>query len=634
MLVVDDDPVNLLVLNNYLDLHQYRVTQASSGQEAMALLANGYCPDLVILDVMMPRMTGYEVTTAIRAKWSRDELPIVLLTAKNRLEDEVVGLQAGANDYLTKPIVKEGLLARIGTQISLRQESLNRQLAQAERLQVTQELAEKNRVLMATQEALAQQNRTLEQQVARRTAVLEDSQRTLATLMRNLPGMSYRCRNDLAWTMIFVSEGCFELTGYRPEAWITNRSVEYGKLFHPDDRMAVWAQVQAALAAKEPYQVTYRLQLPPDGKIKWVWEQGQGIFDETGQLKFLEGFITDISDRVLVEQELAIAKEKSEAANLAKSKFLANMSHELRTPLNSIIGFAQLLTRDANLPSSQQQRARIIDRSAEHLLALINNILDISKIEAGKVALNKTSFDLSELLQDVLDMFGLTANRKQVELLLEKGKSVPRFILADEGKLRQILTNLVGNALKFTDSGRVVVLVEAAFAKGGPLWLYFNVQDTGSGIAPDEIEQIFLPFEQAAAGKMANRGTGLGLPISRQYSQLMGGDISVSSVPEAGSLFCLALPIQESSAVADVTAQTAEMKTAHVPLAAEAFAGMPRDWLQNLYWAAHGLKGKQVLQLIETIPPEQQALADSLKAVAEDYQFQNIVDIAGRLLKD
>ena len=175
ILIVDDDPVNLQVLNNYLCLCQYQVTQASSGIEALALLADGCQPDLIILDVMMPRMTGYEVTKNIRATWKRDELPVVLLTAKNRLEDEVTGLRVGANDYLTKPIVKEELLARLETQLALRQESLERQSAQAERIKFAQELKLKNIALQQAREELADYSRTLEQKVQQRTQELSQT---------------------------------------------------------------------------------------------------------------------------------------------------------------------------------------------------------------------------------------------------------------------------------------------------------------------------------------------------------------------------------------------------------------------------------------------------------------------------
>ncbi|MEL7522698.1 MAG: response regulator, partial [Cyanobacteria bacterium J06553_1] len=375
ILIVDDDPINLLVLNNYLSLlSDYNITQAESGQDALDLLAQGYCPDLIVLDVMMPRMTGYEVVKTIRTQWQRHELPIVLLTAKNQLEDEITGLTVGANDYLTKPVVKEGLLARIKTQLALRQESLEKEKAQAERTEFAEALAKTNEELLSAQAALVQQNATLEDQVAQRTAVLAESQRTLATLMRNLPGMAYRCLNDAHWTMLFVSEGAYDLTGYTPEDWIS-RAIRYAELIHPEDAVRNRQVVKTALGQKERFQMVYRLALPLLNAEKWVWSQGQGIYNSAGELKFIEGFIIDISDRIYGEKaleksnqelktlvaqikatqaELKIAKEKSEAANQAKSEFLANMSHELRTPLNSIIGFAQLLDRDTSLKKQQQ----------------------------------------------------------------------------------------------------------------------------------------------------------------------------------------------------------------------------------------------------------------------------------------
>ncbi|MEO0647333.1 MAG: response regulator, partial [Cyanobacteria bacterium J06650_10] len=568
ILIVDDDPVNLQVLDNYLGLKDYHVQRAASGQAALDLLATDYHPDLVILDVMMPRMTGYEVTKAIRARWERHELPIVLLTARNRLEDEVVGLAAGANDYLTKPIVKEGLLARIETQLSLRQGSKEKQQAQAERILFAQELEETNLALLLAQKELAQQNRTLEQQVRSRTAVLAESKRKLSTLMGNLPGMAYRARNDRECTMIFVSGGCCELIGYSPRVLTANRTIQYGRLIHPDDQEAVWKQVQASIELRQPFQLTYRIVLPETRETKWVWEQGQAVFNEADEPEFIEGFITDISDRIHSEQaleqsnqelqtliaeiqttqaELEIAKEKAEKASQAKSSFLANMSHELRTPLNSIIGFAQMLSLDESLQASHRKRTHIISRSGEHLLSMINNILDISKIEAKKTALNETTFDLHRLLEDVLNMFDLKVKQKNIRLQLAQEENVPQFVFTDAGKLRQILVNLIGNGVKFTDSGTVKLTVKL---KNQPLTgssrqISFTIEDTGAGIAADDFDYLFTPFEQAAAGRALRQGSGLGLSISQQYCQLMGGNISVISTLGQGSTFEFQIPVQQ-----------------------------------------------------------------------------------------
>jgi len=658
VLIVDDDPVNLQVLDNYLGLQQYQVTKTSSGQEALEILETGYRPDLVVLDVMMPRMSGYEVTKTIRSEWRRDELPIVLLTAKNTLEDEVVGLRAGANDYLTKPIVKEGLLARIQTQLFLRRESIEKQIAQAERVQVAQELDLRNADLVLAKEALAEQNQTLEQQVAERTRVLAERERQLSTLMKNLPGMAYRCLNDPRWPKTFVSEGCLALTGHPPESLthvlqvnetnaVGESAIDFETLIHPEDRSFVWDEVQKALNERKPYQFVYRLLLPNSGEIKWVWEQGQGTWDQNDELKFLEGFITDISVRVRAEKALEVAKEKSEAANLAKSKFLANMSHELRSPLNSIIGFTQLLEKDRALQAEQKKRIQIVNRSAEHLLALINNILDVSKIEAGKTTLNRGGFNLHVLLTDVVNMFSLQAQRKELELELTRSPNVPAFISTDEGKLRQILTNLVANAIKFTEKGGITINVkreEDDLAKAESL-IQVSVQDTGPGIATEELSQLFIPFEQTATGRSSNQGSGLGLPISQQYARLMGGDISVISREGIGSCFTLSVPIPRQAAAASehpeiFSSQTAASETASVkvpvgiPESSEslltakslpaALKEMPETWLTALDEAARQLKGKAVRQLIIQIPPEQSILAKSLSELAESYQFEEI----------
>lgn len=244
------------------------------------------------------------------------------------------------------------------------------------------------------------------------------------------------------------------------------------------------------------------------------------------------------------------SRQAAEAANLAKSIFLANMSHELRTPLNAILGFAQLLSRDSALTAIQQENLGIISRSGEHLLRLINDILDMSKIEAGQVSLHEQSFDLYRLLDDLENMFQLRATEKGLHLIFERTHDVPQYIKTDPSKLRQVLINLLNNAIKFTSAGGVTVRVDHkgdGIGRGGeepnslltpPSYLlYFEIEDTGPGIAADEQAQVFEAFVQAKSGSQTPEGTGLGLAISRQYVQLMGGEISLSSQSGRGSVF-------------------------------------------------------------------------------------------------
>ena len=240
--------------------------------------------------------------------------------------------------------------------------------------------------------------------------------------------------------------------------------------------------------------------------------------------------------------------EQAAAANHAKSLFLANMSHELRTPLNAILGFAQLIGHSSHLPPTEQEYLRIIQRSGEHLLTLINHVLDLSKIEAGRMMLTLAQVDLHTLLADVSDLFALKAQQKGLRLTLTCAADVPRFIQADEVKLRQILINLLGNAIKFTPTGGVALRVSqtAAVSTNAAVWLRFEVADTGPGIALAEQAHLFNAFAQTSAGQQAQEGTGLGLAISQKFAQLMAGDIRVQSMPGDGATFILSIPVESA----------------------------------------------------------------------------------------
>lgn len=564
-------------------------------------------------------------------------------------------------------------------------------------------------------------SRSLETKVQERTQALaqesrnrQQSETRFQTLVSNLPGAVYRCKNDEHWTMIFISEAITDLCGYSASEFIENRSNAVSDILCQDDTDFVKTSVAEALRNRSPFMMTYRI-THKDGSIRWVYDQGQGNFPAEGEARWIDGVMFDITaqkqaeaamqhraeidnllshisrtfmdadldtaiefalqrlgeftqsdrsyifrfyeqdqfgltheycapniqpalndlqridastylwfyqklhsdqpvaianvadlppeaaaekaefqrqsiqsllnvpmiyadnavgfiglDRVhvpktwsqedinllkLVGEMIAIsqtrhaaeialkqAKEAAEIANKTKSEFLANMSHELRSPLNAILGFAQLVARSSTLAREHRDNVNIISRSGEHLLDLINDVLDMSKIEAGLTLLNPADFDLYRLLDDLKALFLLRAADKHLQLEFFRASDVPQYIHTDPGKLRQVLINVLGNAVKFTVEGRVMLRVrlkppDSSWVSGGPpgqrsasrsLMLHFEVEDTGPGIAADEVDAVFEPFVQSKAGRDSQQGTGLGLPISRRFVQLMGGDMVLS----------------------------------------------------------------------------------------------------------
>jgi PAS domain S-box-containing protein len=284
-------------------------------------------------------------------------------------------------------------------------------------------------------------------------------------------------------------------------------------------------------------------------------------FEEEGFAKSLADLIVlavEARDRKQAELALSHAKELAESANRSKSQFLSNMSHELRTPLNAVIGFTQILQRDPSLSPDQQEYISIINRSGEHLLGLINDVLEMSKIESGRMNLEENDFDLSRLLNTVESMFRLKAREKGIELTIECDNQVPCYLHGDEGKLRQVLINLMGNAIKFTQNGSVTVRlssqerpVQENSADPSTL-LWIEVEDTGPGIAPEEMDLLFQAFRQTESGRQSQQGTGLGLSISHKFVALMGGQLQVQSSLGKGTIFSFQVAVQrlESLAIA------------------------------------------------------------------------------------
>ena len=386
ILIVDDTPENLQVLSATLLDRGYKVRGVINGKMAIRAARAG-SPDLILLDIKMPEMDGYEVCMQLKADPKTSEIPVIFISALDEVLDKVTAFQVGGVDFITKPFHVAEVLARIEHQLTIQR--LKKQL-----------------------------------------------------LDRN----------------------------------------------------------------------------------------------------------TELQQEIIERKK---AEEAAAAASLAKSQFVANMSHELRTPLNAILGFTEVMSRDSSLSDENLENLRIINRSGQHLLELINDVLDLSKIEAGIIALDERSFDLYQLLDTLEEMFQIKAETKNLQLNFFVQANVPQYIKTDEKKLRVCLINLLGNAIKFTLDGGCICLRVSVESKqqlaesgiypnstpGDPFLILFEVEDTGVGIPAAEIDTLFDAFVQTEAGRSAADGTGLGLTITKKYVQIMGGDIGFKSVLGEGTSF-------------------------------------------------------------------------------------------------
>ena len=478
ILIVDDNLENLKILSATLSEQGYMVQSVTSASMALTV-AQLAPPDLILLDILMPDMDGYEVCKHLKECKKTSEIPIIFLSSLHNVSEKVQAFKLGGADYITKPFQVEEVLARVKHQLTIRK--LYRQI-EAQNQQLQHEIIERRK-----------------------------------------------------------------------------------------------------------------------------------------------------------------AEIKAVSASVAKSNFLANMSHELRTPLNAIIGFSKLMSNDALLNAEQQENMSIIKRNGDHLLELIDDILQLSKIEAGAIELDEKSFNLYFLLENIKEIFQIKLERKVIQFNIIVASNVPQYIYSDAKKIYSCLSNLVGNAIKFVFQGSITLRVSFV-DEAGTYRLVFQVEDTGCGISASELDKLFDAFTQADAGRKSLQGTGLGLAITRKFVQMMKGEIQVTSTVGKGSIFTFYIELDVTKnnpatiqfgtydTIVNSNSRTPE-KISDNSLLKE-LTTMPKTWLLNLHQAANEVDEELLESLIKEVPKNQAFLSESLSGLVNNFRLDIIVEFVQQILNE
>ncbi|GIV57593.1 MAG: hypothetical protein KatS3mg042_0506 [Rhodothermaceae bacterium] len=558
ILVVEDSLTQAEQLRYALEQKGFCVTIQRDGEQALAWMQE-HLPTLIISDIVMPRMNGYQLCKAVKDDPRLREIPFMLLTSLSDPADVIEGLKAGADDFVVKPFNEEFLLSRIKYLLAnrvLRQNTgtnLGMEIYFAgehhfltsDRMQIVdlllstfesavlknKELEEKNRALLEAHQRLEEAHRQLQQSEHRYRLLAEHATDMIS-------------RHDPEGRFLYVSPACRTLLGYEPEELLGRSAWE---LLHPDDVATVVPLAELVRRGETVSNITFRMRRK-DGGYVWFETTRKAVVGADGELAEMVAVTRDVSARKAQEEELVRARQEALEASRLKSAFLANMSHEIRTPMNGGIGMTDLL-QQTELTEEQKNYVQAIHASGEALLALINDILDFSKIEARKLELEHIPFDVREVVHETINLLTLRAEEKGLTLVYRVAPAVPRRLVGDPYRFRQILTNLVNNAVKFTHEGLVEVGLDAEVMEEGRVRLKAFVRDTGIGIPPERMDRLFEAFSQVEASDTRKYGgTGLGLAICRQLVEMMGGAIEVKSMPGEGSTFRFTVVAEQAEA--------------------------------------------------------------------------------------
>lgn len=515
ILIVDDREDGLIALEATLANQSYNIVKANSGYVALETL-DKHDFAAILLDVQMPGIDGFETAKQIKNHPKHKYTPIIFVTAINKDESYVYrGYEHGAVDYVFKPFDPEIIRSKVGVFV---------------------ELYKKDRKLRE-QNLLIQESERRERYL--RLAELEvESLKRYRNLADSIPHAVWRARSD--GTMDYFNRVWCDYTGLNLDQSV---GVGWESTFDPEDLRNFLKTWIHAMTHSSEFQAECRIRNYA-GEYRWHWVRGMPERRGNGDVVAWLGTCTDIHERKLIEHKLVEARMEADAANRAKTNFLANMSHEIRTPLNSIMGFAELMEGAKMNEAEFDKSLATIRRNGHQLIKIIDEILDISKVEAGRLEIERAEFDLHTLISEVQALMEIQAREKGLTLEFNCVCDIPARIETDSLRLRQVLVNILGNAIKFTANGKVSAAIDWLKDVGRDSGrLTIAITDSGVGIDPDQANRLFQPFQQVDSSTTRKfGGTGLGLALSRRLARALDGDVYLKESGEGrGSTFVIEL---------------------------------------------------------------------------------------------
>jgi PAS domain S-box-containing protein len=554
ILIVEDSRTQAEQLKYLLEGNNCTVSYAINGQQALELMKI-FTPDLIISDIIMPGMDGFELCRRIREDQELKHIPVILLTSLSDPEDVLMSLTNGADIFFSKPYKDDYLISHINNLVSnpvqLENATANQEVSMffngkrrtikanpsqmLSLLLSTYEYAViQNKQLLNLQEEFKKNNENLEERIENRTLELKESKIKYFDLYNNAPTMFLSVESG-TWGIIECNDTLLNKIGLTRQEVI---GISMFSLFHPDSLEHSKVLWQSFLVTGELKNCEIELLLKPEGKLP-VLMNATSVRDRNGKNLYSRTVMQDISALKLVEEELIYAKEKAEESDNLKSAFLANMSHEIRTPLNGIQGFSQLLKEPGISDEDKEDYINTIDQCSQQLLQIVTDIIEISKIEAGQEKSHPAAVKIPSLLEEVRLLFQPLAARKNLIFkIINKLSDNHDNIIIDPDKLKHALNNIIANAIKFTNSGEVGLEISKINNN-----LIVKISDSGIGIEPAYHEKVFERFRQVEMSDTRKYGgTGLGLSLAKSFIELIGGTIELDSSLGKGSTFTIIIP--------------------------------------------------------------------------------------------